>query len=242
MGIIEVFKLCTFYLPVFLLGIRILLLLLNWIFQLQRDPKEPLFIKPKIPFIGHLIGLTFKKTGYYVELRYITPLSRLYFANAHHNSMKSKLRIYGLLMPGMAGTRVYIINSPNLVVAVQRQHNVLSFWSVAAAFTSQLAGLSYCAEKTLVNNSQGEEGKPSLMRTEMENAHTSFRLGGKFLSTLQRAALEILAPSIVNLEEQIGTTIELKSMVGNSIMESVTGSIFGENNPFEDLNLRKDFE
>ncbi|KAF4628996.1 hypothetical protein G7Y89_g9155 [Cudoniella acicularis] len=221
----ETLKLCATYLLMFLLTVGVALFLLNQIFKVQRDLREPPFIEPKLPFIGHVLGLASKKTEYYVEL-----------------SKKSKLRIYGLLMPGMAGNRVYVINSPDLVVAVQRQHTVLSFWSVAAAFTAQLAGLSSYAEKTFVDNSHGEEWKPSLMRAEMENAHASFRSGGEFLAPLQITALEILAPSIGKLEAQIGETLELKRLVGDGMMASVTRSIFGVKNPFEDPSVGKDFE
>ena len=44
-----------------------------WLFDrflaLKQDPQEPPLIPPKIPLVGHLIGLVMRKNDYYVELR-----------------------------------------------------------------------------------------------------------------------------------------------------------------------------
>jgi len=145
-------------------------------------------------------------------------------------------------MPGAAGNRVYVVNSPNLVVSVQRLHTKLSFWSVAAAFAGQLGGLSPYAEKCFLDNARGEEGKPSLMRAEMENAHASFRLSSQFLHESITRTLRILEPSIGKLDQQDKTKIELGRWVVDEVRTSVTGSIFGAQNPFEDPSVGEAFE
>jgi len=236
------------YLAIFsitLLAAVALLFLFQQIFKISRDPNEPPYIEPKFPFIGHFMGLIWEKHHYYVKLRYRRPpfsAQPSYHLIALRFSKKSKLRIYGLLMPGMVGNRVYIINSPDLVVAVQRMHTKLSFWPVMAAFTSGTAGLSTYVAKTFLENAHGEEGNPSMMRSEMHNAHTSFKSGGQALSSATNASLKILAPSIGSLGQQDVTRLELGRWIADTVMTSVTGSIFGSKNPFEDPSVGNAFE
>lgn len=35
----------------------------------KRDPNEPPYIAPKIPYIGHAIGLILRKYKYYIKLK-----------------------------------------------------------------------------------------------------------------------------------------------------------------------------
>lgn len=41
----------------------------NRFLAVKQDPKEPPFISPRIPIVGHLIGLVMRKNDYYLDLR-----------------------------------------------------------------------------------------------------------------------------------------------------------------------------
>lgn len=53
-----------------LVGILILVVVLDYIIAVKPDPREPTFITPRIPLVGHLIGLFIQKQPYFVHLRY----------------------------------------------------------------------------------------------------------------------------------------------------------------------------
>lgn len=101
-----------------------------------------------------------------------------------------------MAIPGLPGGRVYIINSPALVLAVQRQPKKLSFWAVEATFAVGLAGLSKYAEKELQDNVTGEEPRPSLFMVEFA-LFLSFVSGSSgTLATLSTRGIDFRARDI----------------------------------------------
>ena len=49
----------------------------------------------------------------------------------------------------MPGCRLYIVNSPDLVLSLQRRPNIVSFWFIEAHFTAGLGGMSRQAAEIL---------------------------------------------------------------------------------------------
>ena len=45
----------------------------------------------------------------------------------------------------MAGGRVYVVSSPDLVLSLQRQPKTVSFWFIEGKFTAMLGGMSIAA-------------------------------------------------------------------------------------------------
>ncbi|PVH86030.1 cytochrome P450 [Cadophora sp. DSE1049] len=195
-------------------------LLLRTIFGPKRDPNEPPYISPTVPYIGHLIGLLTKKYEYYVNL-----------------SNKCKLPIYGLAIPGLPGGRVYIINSPALVLAVQRQPKKLSFWAVEATFAVGLAGLSKHAEKEIQDNVTGEEPKPSLFMDAMQAMNQGLH-PGEALDRMTKVGVDNLLTQSFEMFNHTGSTsIELYRWVNIAVTYAVTNGIFGPLNPFDNEEL-----
>lgn len=58
------------YAPSFVLFFAAIFLLVWQKLQVKIDPQEPPLLKPKIPIIGHLIGLVWYRMEYYHQLRY----------------------------------------------------------------------------------------------------------------------------------------------------------------------------
>ena len=71
----------------------------------------------------------------------------------------------------MPGGRVYVINSPVLVLAVQRQPKTLSFWFLEATFAVGMAELSKEVKVALLENVHGEDERPSLFMDGMKVVH-----------------------------------------------------------------------
>ena len=53
-----------------LLSFAAVYLLVNHFLIANHDPKEPLLLPPKIPLVGHVIGLMREKVYYCLDLRY----------------------------------------------------------------------------------------------------------------------------------------------------------------------------
>ena len=136
--------------------------------------------------------------------------------------------------------RIYVINSPALALCVERLPTKISFWHVEAVFTGTLAGLSPFAVKTLQKNVDGDGGQPSYLREGMLNAHIAMK-PGEILTVTTRAAVDILALTFETLESGRKLRVELKDWVTDNLMTSVTGSIFGPNNPYKDPDVAKAF-
>jgi len=182
--------------------------ILGAIFSHKHDPQEPPYISPTIPYIGHLIGLLMKRYEYYVDL-----------------SNKYKLPIYRLAIPGLPGGRVYIINSPALVLAVQRQPKKLSFWAVEATFAVGLAGLSKYAEKELQDNVTGEEPRPSLFMDAMQCMHQKLQ-PSEALDQMTRIRVDSLLTRSIEMFNHTGSTsIELYRRVNIAVTYAVTDGV-----------------
>jgi hypothetical protein len=57
------------YLPVIVLVVAVILLFVWQRLAIPMDAREPHLITPKIPFIGHLIGMMRYQTDYFQQLR-----------------------------------------------------------------------------------------------------------------------------------------------------------------------------
>ena len=220
---------------------------LNYVFGVKRDSKEPPYIDPKFPIIGHAVGLLREKYGYYIALRFASHFIiflwkaksfRHFELTRSRPSEKYKLRIFGLAIPGMPGGRVYIINSPELVLAVQRQSKQLSFWHVEATFTVGMAGLSPHAAKIVTHNVNGEEEGTSFFKSGMTLQHQEMQ-PGEHLLNITRDGTQKLARTVSRLEEI--TRIDLNQWIVDTIMDSVTGSFYGPRNPYKDPEISKAF-
>lgn len=53
------------------LGIVIFLYSVEILFNLRDDPREPPRISPRVPLLGHILGLMRNGTSYYGKIRYV---------------------------------------------------------------------------------------------------------------------------------------------------------------------------
>jgi hypothetical protein len=67
------------YAPSFVLFFATILLIAWQKLLVKNDPQEPPLLKPKIPIVGHLIGLLYYKMEYYHQIGYSRVISKTQF-------------------------------------------------------------------------------------------------------------------------------------------------------------------
>ena len=132
--------------------------------------------------------------------------------------------------------RVYVINSPDLVLAVQRQPKKLSFWFLEATFTVGMAGLSKEAATALQDNVHGDDDRPSLFMDGMRATHKELK-PCEGLDQMSLTAVRKLATSIDRLAEDESIQMDLWHWVNRELIASTTDSVYGPKNPFRDHEI-----
>ena len=124
----------------------------------------------------------------------------------------------------MPGGRLYIVNSPDLVISVQRQPRTFSFWYLEAKFTTVLGGLSKTTGNMLRSNAHGEHGMQGLFLDGMMASHKAI-ISGEELRRMSHAAVQMVAEALDGLEAVEGTrSIDLWKWVEHEMMLVTTGS------------------
>ncbi|PVI00474.1 cytochrome P450 [Periconia macrospinosa] len=122
--------------------------LISYFGRIQVDSREPPVVHPKIPFIGHLIGM----------IRH----GPLYFTQV---SSKVKAPIFTL---PVLGNRTYVCGSPALTAAIQRASATLDFDELIVHAMPRFVGLSKEAAEILKDPTATTEGS----RRVVEMAHS----------------------------------------------------------------------
>ncbi|OCL05802.1 cytochrome P450 [Glonium stellatum] len=194
---------------------------LSRFFGIKKDGSEPPFVPQTIPCFGHLIGVMFNRTSYYAKLR-----------------AKYGYPIFSLAMPG---GRLYIINSPELILAVQKQPRTLSFWFIEASVTKRLGGISDRANKILLENARGEKGENSLVVDGMKATHKAMMADG--LDSMTLVSIRRAAQSIDGLEVgNSGKELDLWKWVRHIFSLAVTAGVYGPKSPYEDVSLEQNLQ
>jgi hypothetical protein len=130
----------------FVLLISVYFLLLR---PVRLDRREPPMIYPKIPLIGHSIGLFWYGGRYFRDL------------GCEHQH----LPIFTL--PTGAKSRMYVVTSPALALAVQKSKR-LSFNAAVPELTKRVLGLNKETVEIVKQNANGEKGSHGFIQ-ELHN-------------------------------------------------------------------------
>ena len=138
----------------------------------------------------------------------------------------------------MAGQKLYIITTPHLIQATQKQPKVLAFPPIAAEFAAKLCGLSKEAEEILSNNVNGEEGSTGLSM-ELHAAMRAALSPSAGFDEMNRRMVRNMSLAIDGLEEisRQHTTIGLSKWLRQSITVAATDAVYGTKNPFKDPEI-----
>ena len=136
----------------------------------------------------------------------------------------------------MPGGRVYVINSPDLVLAVQRQPKTVSFWFIEATFAVGMGGLSKEAAKALQDNIHGEDDKSSLVMDAMRVIHQDL-MPSPGLDQMSLVAAQKLAASVDVLTKNGTVEIELWQWINHELVASITDGVYGPKNPYRNPDI-----
>ncbi|KAL9122802.1 MAG: hypothetical protein Q9187_000647 [Circinaria calcarea] len=140
----------------------------------------------------------------------------------------------------MPGGKIYVVNSPDLAVAVQRHPKTLSFWYLEALFGQRLAALSKEAGTKLMTNVQGEEGEISLFLDGIKFLAKILK-PGEGLDHMNRVALQSIAASLAKFEGDGSSRVDLWEWIRHEVTMATTESTYGRMNPYRQEEVETAF-
>ncbi|KAI1322985.1 hypothetical protein F5Y16DRAFT_403955 [Xylariaceae sp. FL0255] len=179
-----------------------------------QDAKEPPAIITSFPFFGPLIGMIRGKALYYVTLR-----------------NKYKLPLYTLRLPF---SRIYVLNSPQLIPPIQKQWRALSF-APFTAVTGKGLGMSKQSVKIMHQGLTEDHGYNSSWVRRV----TPVLAPGKDLDSINRRSIEIFAENLKALAADGKTQVDFWKWTRQLIVDATSESIYGPQNPFRDPQIKE---
>ena len=145
-------------------------------------------------------------------------------ANVPFRSTKCKLPIYTL---NMLSGKVYIVTSPSLVSAVNRNSRVLAFNPFIGQVGKRITGHDEATSRIVQHNLNGESG--SGYAIEVHDATVAALAPGKNLENMTEAMLREASPYLDKLKDQ---EIDLFAWTQQMVTICSTRAIYGPQNPF----------
>lgn len=190
-------------------AVAVTYLFLRLLLYLTQDSREPPAIETSLPFISPLIGMFRERQRYHVRLR-----------------NKYRLPIYTLRLPF---SRIYVVNSTELIPALQKQWRTVSFPAIAAD-AGYIVGMSKEAIE--------------IMHQDLTNEH-SFSVSwpryiisamgpGSDLDAINRKSIEILADEMDTLRAQGTVRVGLREWSRHTMTVTTTEAVWGPLNPYRD--------
>ncbi|PLB49117.1 cytochrome P450 [Aspergillus steynii IBT 23096] len=201
-----------------LVGVVLLAYVTEYLLSIRDDPREPIRLRPKVPVIGHILGLIRNGPSYHSQLRTATDQE-----------------IFTL---GIFNFKLYTSVSTRLLPAIQRQSKTLSFrpliqhvarrWGDASDQTNEIFGGPH-----LVTNFS-HAMKLSLAPGPHLDAQNE-RMGKRALVDIDA----LLGP--LTVEQQGMCQIKLLEWVRHAIMQASSCGVYGTEHPFLDVEVEKAF-
>ena len=181
-------------------------------FTTQKDAREPPFLYPKVPLIGHLFGFIREGADY-----------------LHKLESRYRQSIYTL--PIFKG-RMYMICSPGWAQAIHKSHKSIYFNTLVAQAMKSLFLMDDDAMNTINQNLNGEDGTRSGCMNEIHDMMYATLAPGQFLDDLNKSILEMVLPDVNNLARDGPTKTKLWYWLRHSFSLASTAAIWGPRNPF----------
>ncbi len=186
----------------------------------SQDAKEPPAVATEVPFISPVVGLVTRKLSYFVFLR-----------------DKHQLPIYTLRLPG---TRIYVVKSTALIPAVQQSARTLSWSPIVIKVATNVMALSKSTvrviEEDLKTNGNFLTGLHKAM-------HLGLSPGTAALDKLSRNAVTVFATSLDSVAASGKPfSVPMYQWLGHEVLLTITGAIFGPQNPFNDPKTEAAYE
>jgi hypothetical protein len=134
--------------------------------------------------------------------------------------------------------RLYVINSMELIPAVQKQSKTLAFLRVEAMAAKSICGSSEVANNILDTNVNGEEGPRSYSVSHYPAVRGPLT-PGKGLDAMNRVMAQKVADSIDGMKYE--RTVKLFEFISHEINIATTDSVYGPQNTFKDPEVEESF-
>ena len=138
----------------------------------------------------------------------------------------------------MPGQKMYIVTKPELIQAIQKQPKALAFPPIEAKFATKVCGSSEEAHRILMKNVNGDEGDWGLSMETYAGMRAAL-YPGPGLDHMNRVMIQNIAASLNSLKPSSGsrTKIGLAQWLRRSVTEATTNSVYGPQNPFQNLEV-----
>ena len=159
---------------------------------------------------------------------------------AHIFNRKSHgLSIYSL---NLAGSIIYVATSIKLIKAVQKQHKILAFPSIAAQFVMIICASSEKANSILKTNVNGEQGDWGYAMSFYKILHPSLS-PGPTLDSMNRIMIQDIGACLERLKPRKGASrrLQLSKWLRHEVTMATTNAVYGPTNPFKDGDVEAAF-
>lgn len=130
----------------------------------------------------------------------------------------------------MPGSRLYIVNSPQLITAIQAQFRKLSFTAIEANIAANLLGCKKSTIDIIGGNVTKDEG---YLMSFPKYVHSALS-AGPGLDAMNRRAIQVISKSLDDWAEKGATKIQLWRWVRHELLLASTEGVYGPKNPFRD--------
>ncbi|KUI62827.1 7-alpha-hydroxycholest-4-en-3-one 12-alpha-hydroxylase [Cytospora mali] len=189
----------------------------------RRDPKEPVYIRPSVPLLGHLFGFLKKGTPYLVDVE------------AKHPSL-------GIFSLPIFSFKIYVVANQQIYAAVQRNAKTLSFSPFAKKVTKTLSDVSDTTLRSVDILADDEEARN--YARQIQHVHATALAAGPSLDRLNLATAQEMLRFV---DESVAESskgpvqMELFDWVRHVITMAATTGFYGPKNPYRDPQHEKDF-
>lgn len=137
---------------------------------------------------------------------------------------------------------MYIINSPDLVIAVQRNAKSLMSAPFTAKFAAPVFNLSKETETVWFDNIDQAKGDWGLNYEGMRAIHNTLTLGSTDLDQINQMMLHRMSASFTELMPgRAEKKIRLMEWVRSELTTAATFAIYGPMNPYKDKRVQDGF-
>lgn len=194
-----------------LIGLAATYVFLRALLSFTQLENEPPAVSSSIPFIGPVLGMAKHKHRFHAHIR-----------------EQLSLPIYTLRLPG---ARMYVINSPKLIPAVQKLWRTVSFAAVEAQ-TAATVFLCSKAGNEVIGSGLREDD--SYTGTFVGAIYPALRPGSANLDAISRTAVRTLAASLDNLQTGGSMEADLFDWLREEIVLATSDAVYGPHNPLRD--------
>ncbi|MCJ1433380.1 hypothetical protein MMC27_002740 [Xylographa pallens] len=143
----------------------------------------------------------------------------------------------------MPGTKIYVINSVELITATQRYPKTLAFPPIEAKMGIRLNAASEAANQIIMKNVNGDDGDWGLSMDTYKCMRTAMTPGSN-LDSMNRVMIQEVAAFMEKLHtvrSSPSPTIGLMEWLRHEITLATTNAVYGPMNPYVDKNVENGF-